>query len=128
MLKNNVEPITPKLLNNRTAHSVYIKHTQEKAAVLRDLVKHGLKRIKPSTSASGSQASGNTKKDKIQQTPSSTQKNKHSKLNVNSEIKCVKCNGCMLSDIHDLRVLDFINNVNACVKSKSVKKNSNRKV
>ncbi|GJZ73579.1 retrovirus-related pol polyprotein from transposon TNT 1-94 [Tanacetum coccineum] len=205
MLKNNVEPITPKLLNNRTAHSVYIKHTQEKAAVLRDLdlltniskicpsINNSSKKlvavtpknkdkrvrftepvtssgntntkttsssnlvsnkpmlsftgIKPSTSASGSQASGNTKKDKIQQTPSSTQKNKvkahprkvksslknkdcvvapkgtanvqHSKLNVNSEIKCVKCNGCMLSDIHDLRVLDFINNVNACVKSKS---------
>ncbi|GJS23985.1 retrovirus-related pol polyprotein from transposon TNT 1-94 [Tanacetum coccineum] len=64
--------------------------------------------------------SGNTKKDKIQQTPSSTQKNKveahprkvksslknkdcvvqpkgtahvqHSKLNANPELKCVKCN------------------------------------
>ncbi|GJY71220.1 hypothetical protein Tco_0474923 [Tanacetum coccineum] len=32
--------------------------------------------VKPSTSASGSQPLGNTKKDKIQQTPSSTQKNK----------------------------------------------------
>ncbi|GKE57795.1 hypothetical protein Tco_1496980 [Tanacetum coccineum] len=31
--------------------------------------------VKPSTSASGSQPSGNTNKDKIQQTPSSTQKN-----------------------------------------------------
>ncbi|GJU73310.1 hypothetical protein Tco_1264715 [Tanacetum coccineum] len=70
-------------------------------------------RVKPSTSASGSQPSGNTKKDKIQQTPSSTQKNKHSKLNANSELKCVKCNGCMLADNHDLCVLDFINNVNA---------------
>ncbi|GJY85211.1 hypothetical protein Tco_0499237 [Tanacetum coccineum] len=47
--KNNTEPITPKLLN---------------------------KRVKPSTSASGSQPSGNTKKDKIQQKQSSTQKNK----------------------------------------------------
>ncbi|GKC85320.1 hypothetical protein Tco_1141037 [Tanacetum coccineum] len=112
--------------------------------------------IKPSTNASGSQPSGNTKKDKIQQTPSSTQKNKveahprkvksslknkdcvvapkgtanvqHSKLNVNSKLKCVKCNGCMLSDNHDLCVLDFINNVNARVKSKSVKKSSKRKV
>ncbi|GJR65453.1 retrovirus-related pol polyprotein from transposon TNT 1-94 [Tanacetum coccineum] len=74
--------------------------------------------VKPSTSASGSQPSGNTKKDKIRQTPSSTQKNKveahprkiksslknkdcvvqhkgtahvqHSKINVNSELKCVK--------------------------------------
>ncbi|GJV00857.1 hypothetical protein Tco_1330127 [Tanacetum coccineum] len=113
-------------------------------------------RVKPSTSASGSQPSGNTKKDKIRQTPSSTQKNKveahprkvksslknkdcvvqpkgtayvqHSKLNANSELKCVKCNGCMLYDNHDLCVLDFINNVNARKKSKSVNKSSKRKV
>ncbi|GJW67101.1 hypothetical protein Tco_0121525 [Tanacetum coccineum] len=39
-----------------------------------------------------------------------------------------KCNGCMLSDNHDLCVLDFINNVNARAKSRSVKKNSKRKV
>ncbi|GJV01117.1 retrovirus-related pol polyprotein from transposon TNT 1-94 [Tanacetum coccineum] len=36
----NVEPITSKLLNKRTAHSAYIKHSQEEAAVLRDLVDH----------------------------------------------------------------------------------------
>ncbi|GJR07296.1 retrovirus-related pol polyprotein from transposon TNT 1-94 [Tanacetum coccineum] len=111
---------------------------------------------KPSTSDSGSQPSDKTKKDKIRQTPSSTQKNKveahprkvksslknkdcvvqpkgtahvqHSKLNANSELKCVKCNGCMLSDNHDLCVLDFINNVNARKQSKSVKKSSKRKV
>ncbi|GJY06006.1 retrovirus-related pol polyprotein from transposon TNT 1-94 [Tanacetum coccineum] len=239
MLKIDVEPITPKLLNKRTANSAYIKHTQEEAVVLKDLVEHvksnypldhslesacryakliqelltninktcpsinntgeklvvitpknkdkrvrfiepitssGNKitkivstsnlvsnkpmlsstRVKPSTSASGSQPSGNTKKDKIQQTPSSTQKNKveahhrkvtsslknkdcvvapkgtahvqHSKLNANSELKCVKCNCCMLSDNHDLCILDFINNVNARNKSKSVKKSSKRKV
>ncbi|GKE88961.1 hypothetical protein Tco_1566436 [Tanacetum coccineum] len=34
----------------------------------------------------------------------------------------------MLSDNHDLCVLDFINNVNARAKSRSVKKNSKRKV
>ncbi|GJX65856.1 retrovirus-related pol polyprotein from transposon TNT 1-94 [Tanacetum coccineum] len=239
MLKIDVEPITPKLLNKRTAHSAYIKHTQEEAVVLRDLVDHvkanypldhslesacryakliqelltnisktcpsinntdvklvvvtpknkdkrvrftepvtssgntntktssssnlvsnkpmlSSTGVKPSTSASGSQPSGNTKKDKIQQTPSSTQKNKveahprkvksslknkdcvvapkgtanvqHPKLNANSELKCVKCNGCMLFDNHDLCVLDFINNVNARVKSKSIKKSSKRKV
>ncbi|GKC44604.1 retrovirus-related pol polyprotein from transposon TNT 1-94, partial [Tanacetum coccineum] len=43
-------------------------------------------------------------------------------------LKCVKCNGCMLSDYHDLCVLDFINNVNARVKSKSIKKSSKKKV
>ncbi|GJV44231.1 hypothetical protein Tco_1428767 [Tanacetum coccineum] len=239
MLKIDVEPITPKLLNKKTAHSAYIKHTQEEATVLRDLVEqvkskypldHSLESacryakliqelltnisktcpsinntdgklvavtpknkdkrvrftvpvtssrntitktastsnlvsnkpmlsstgVKPSTSASGLQPSGKIKKDKIQQTPSSTHKNKveahprkvksslknkdcvvapkgttnvqHSKPNANSELKCVKCNGCMLSDNHDLCVLDFINNVNARVKSKSIKKSSKRKV
>ncbi|GKB76497.1 retrovirus-related pol polyprotein from transposon TNT 1-94, partial [Tanacetum coccineum] len=239
MLKIDVEPITPKLLNKKTAHSAYIKHTQEEATVLRDLVEHVKSKypldhslesacryakliqellthisktcpsvnntdgklvvvtpknkdkrvrftkpvtssgytitktastsnlvsnkpmssstgVKPSTSACGSQPSGNTKKDKNRQTPSSTQKNKveahprkvesslknkdcvvkpkgtaymqHSKLNANSELKCVKCNGCMLSDNHDLCVLDFINNVNARNKSKSVKQSSKRKV
>ncbi|GJX46346.1 retrovirus-related pol polyprotein from transposon TNT 1-94 [Tanacetum coccineum] len=40
MLTIDVEPITPKLLNKKTAHSTYIKHTQKEAAVLRDLVEH----------------------------------------------------------------------------------------
>ncbi|GKC90647.1 hypothetical protein Tco_1151296, partial [Tanacetum coccineum] len=85
--------------------------------------------VKPSTSACGSQPSGNTKKDKKQQTSSSTQKNKveaHPRK-VESSFKnkdyvvkpkgTAKCNGCMLSDNHDLCVLDFINNVNARNKS-----------
>ncbi|GJU61273.1 retrovirus-related pol polyprotein from transposon TNT 1-94 [Tanacetum coccineum] len=239
MLKIDVQPIAPGLLNNRTAHSEYLRHTQEEAAILREIVEQGKSQnplnnsldstckytkqiqelltiigqicpsinspsdklvavtlknkdkrvrftehvtssgntntktasssnlvsnkpmlsstgVKPSTSASGSQPSGNTKKDKIQQTPSSTQKNKvecphrtvksslknknsvvepkgtanvqHSKLNANFELLCVKCNGCMLSDNHDLCVLDFINDVNARDKSKFVKKSSKRKV
>nr|GEX47215.1 hypothetical protein [Tanacetum cinerariifolium] len=121
MLKIDVEPIAPRL-------------------------------VKPSTSASGSHRSGNTKKDKIQRPPSSTQKNKveddpstinsslknkncavepkgtaivqHSKLNANSKLICVKCNGCMLSDNNYLCVLNVINDVNALPKSKSVKKTS----
>ncbi|GKC14358.1 retrovirus-related pol polyprotein from transposon TNT 1-94, partial [Tanacetum coccineum] len=143
----NVLLITPKLLNKRTAHSAYIKHSQEEAAILRDLVDHikanypldpllesackytkliqemlskiskicpSINRVKLSTSASESQPSGNTKKDKIQQTQSRILEN--------------KCNGCMLSDNHDLCVLEFINNVNAHAKSRSVKKNSKREV
>nr|GEV23278.1 integrase, catalytic region, zinc finger, CCHC-type, peptidase aspartic, catalytic [Tanacetum cinerariifolium] len=239
MLKIDVEPIAPRLLNNGTAHSDYLRLTQEQAAILREVVEQGksqnplnnsldstckyTKRIqdlliiirqtcpsinnssdrlvavtlknkdkrvrftepitslenintqtdsssnlvsnkpalsftgvKPSTSASGSQPSGNTKKDKIQQPPSSTQKNKveahpktvksslknknyvvepkgttivqHSKLNANSELICVKFNGCMLSDNHVLCVLNVINDVNARTKSKYVKKTSKRKV
>ncbi|GJT26445.1 hypothetical protein Tco_0906720 [Tanacetum coccineum] len=52
----------------------------------------------------------------------------HSKLNANSELLCVKCNGCMLSDNHDLCVLNFINDVNARAKSKSVKITTTAKV
>nr|GFC51242.1 integrase, catalytic region, zinc finger, CCHC-type, peptidase aspartic, catalytic [Tanacetum cinerariifolium] len=52
----------------------------------------------------------------------------HSKLNANSKFICVKCNGCMLSDNHDLCVLNVINDVNAHSKSRSVKKTSKRKV
>nr|GEU39596.1 retrovirus-related Pol polyprotein from transposon TNT 1-94 [Tanacetum cinerariifolium] len=111
--------------------------------------------VKPSTSASESQSSDNTKKDKIQRPPSSTQKNKveahprtvksslknkncdvehkgttnvYSKHNANSKLICVKFNGCMLSDNHDLCVLNVVNDVNARHKSKSVKKTSKRKV
>ncbi|GKE38933.1 hypothetical protein Tco_1462338, partial [Tanacetum coccineum] len=105
IFKIDVEPITPKLLNKRTAHSAYIKHTQEEATVIRDLVEHvkskypldhsleSACRVKPSTSASGSQPSVNTKKDKNRQTPSCTQKNKVEDLprKVKSSLKNKDC-------------------------------------
>ncbi|GJV20073.1 retrovirus-related pol polyprotein from transposon TNT 1-94 [Tanacetum coccineum] len=147
MLKIDVEYLNPRLLNNRLAHSDYLKHTQEEAAILKEIVKQGKSQNPLNTSL---EYACNTKKDKILQTPSSTQKNKveahprkvksslknkdcvvepkdtapmqHFKLNENSKLKCVKCNGCMLSDNHDLCVLDFINNVNARAISKSIKK------
>ncbi|GJV91741.1 hypothetical protein Tco_1539554, partial [Tanacetum coccineum] len=168
MLKIDVEPITPKLLNKRTTHSAYIKHTQEEAAVLRDLVEHvkanypldhslefafrytkliqdlltNISKTCPSINNSGEKLVAVTPKNKDKRvrftelitssgntnTKTSSSSNLHSKLNANSELKCVKCNGCMLSDNHDLCVLDFINNVNARVKSKSIKKFSKRKV
>nr|GEV06343.1 hypothetical protein [Tanacetum cinerariifolium] len=108
------------------------------------------------TSASGSQPSGNTKKDKILQTQSGAKKNKleaylmnvrtslqnkksvvntkdiasvpNLKLNVKSDLQCATCNGCLFYDNHDSCALDFINFVNARVKSKSAKKPLNRKI
>ncbi|GJW22669.1 hypothetical protein Tco_0033291 [Tanacetum coccineum] len=121
-----------------------------------DKVKKDIEEIETINIELDHKPSDNTKKDKIQQTPSSTQKNKveahsrtvksslknkkcvvepkgtanvqHFKLNADSELICVKCNGCMLSNNHDLCVLNFINDVNARAKSKSVKKISKRKV
>ncbi|GKF21225.1 hypothetical protein Tco_0069863, partial [Tanacetum coccineum] len=157
MLKIDVETLNSKLLNNRSAHFDYLKHTQEEAVILREIVELGKSQhplnnsldsackytqqiqelliiigqtflsinnssdklvavtpknkdkrvrftepitssgntkttsssnlvsnkialsstgVRPSTSASGSQPSSNTKKNKIQQPSSSTLKNK----------------------------------------------------
>ncbi|GJT77125.1 hypothetical protein Tco_1043850 [Tanacetum coccineum] len=112
--------------------------------------------MKSSTSVSRSQPSGNTKKNRISQTTSSNKKNKvedhprsvkyslnkknhvsepvcnanvkHSILNVSSELICVKCNECMFDAIHDLCVLDYVNDVNVRSKSKFAKRSKKRKV
>nr|GEU66938.1 hypothetical protein [Tanacetum cinerariifolium] len=41
MLNVDVEPLNPRLLNNRSAHSDYLKYTQEEDAILRGIVKQG---------------------------------------------------------------------------------------
>nr|GEZ16329.1 integrase, catalytic region, zinc finger, CCHC-type, peptidase aspartic, catalytic [Tanacetum cinerariifolium] len=109
-------------------------------------------RVNLLSSASRSQPQGNTKKDRIRQTQSKAKKNKlartvrhslnnqksvvntkaissvpNSNLNINSDLKCATCNGCLFFNNHDLCVLEFINSVNARVKSKSAKKPMNRK-
>ncbi|GJT07160.1 hypothetical protein Tco_0841622 [Tanacetum coccineum] len=201
--KDNMEPITPKLLNKRTAHSSYIKHTQEEALVLRDidLLSHisrscpsinnfgpQLVKVTPrkkdkkvrfaesltstentktdstsnivsnkrvlhstgvrlSTSASGSQPSGNTRNDRIQQTPSSNSKNKveahprnvksslnkrngtvkvngsasvqNSKKQDNSDYVCINSDDCMSSD--NLCVSNSMNDVKFRAKPKKSK-------
>nr|GEX32969.1 retrovirus-related Pol polyprotein from transposon TNT 1-94 [Tanacetum cinerariifolium] len=87
-------------------------------------------RVNLLTSASGLQPQGNTKKDRIQQTQSRAKKNKledhpmtfrpslHNKESV-VNTKSISSDSC---------VLEFINSVNARVKSKSAKKPVNRKI
>ncbi|GJY78199.1 integrase, catalytic region, zinc finger, CCHC-type containing protein [Tanacetum coccineum] len=103
-----------------------------------------------STEASGSKPKSNTKKDWISQTSSSNKKKnivedqpriaksslnnvnhiskivgnenvKHSMLNANFELVCATCHEFMFDDIHDLCVSYYLNDVNAHVKSKSMK-------
>ncbi|GJY19785.1 hypothetical protein Tco_0392351 [Tanacetum coccineum] len=69
--------LAPKVKNNRKAHEYYLKHTMEQVAILRKLIQELLgyvrdtcldihkPRVNPSTSASGSKPSGNTKNDRI---------------------------------------------------------------
>nr|GEX68713.1 hypothetical protein [Tanacetum cinerariifolium] len=40
LLKVDVAPLAPKLRNNKTAHSDYLKHTQKETETLREIVKH----------------------------------------------------------------------------------------
>nr|GEX99408.1 integrase, catalytic region, zinc finger, CCHC-type, peptidase aspartic, catalytic [Tanacetum cinerariifolium] len=90
--KFDVAPLAPILCKNRTAHTDYIRHTQEEAATLREIVE------------------------------------RNSVSNVNSDLKCDSCNGCLFYDNHDACVVDYINSVNASLKSKSVKTPVKRKV
>ncbi|GJY89542.1 hypothetical protein Tco_0504738 [Tanacetum coccineum] len=207
MYKLDLEPLSPKLLKNREAHIDYLKHTQENADTLREIVKKATalrpldsdidfaftpiyknkkvrfteprtsssktqkqvdscktkdtnKTLLPSTgvisstSASGSKPPGNTKKNRISRPTSSNKKNKvedhlrsiksilnkknrvsepvcnvnvkHSILNVNSELICATCNECMFDAIHDLCVLDYLNDVNVRGKPKSIKSKKNK--
>nr|GEV11460.1 hypothetical protein [Tanacetum cinerariifolium] len=72
LLKIDVASLAPKLRNNRTTHTDYLRHTQEQTATLREIVK----RVNLLSSASGSQPQGNTKNDRIQRAPSKAKKNK----------------------------------------------------
>nr|GEZ55235.1 retrovirus-related Pol polyprotein from transposon TNT 1-94 [Tanacetum cinerariifolium] len=193
LLKIDVAPLAPKLRKNRTAHTNYIRHTQEEAATLRKIVeitpKNKIKQIRfteqitksgkttvttpPSanvdsntpvlsstgvtlvSSARGSMSQVNTKKNKIRRTQRKSKKNKiedhlrtvssslnkksvvdtkatssvtTSVSNVNSDLKCASCNGCLFSDNHDACVVAYINSVNASIKSKSVKTPVKRKL
>ncbi|GKC85972.1 hypothetical protein Tco_1141689 [Tanacetum coccineum] len=102
--------------------------------------------LKCSTSICRSQPTGNKKNGRISQKPSSNRKNKvdaqprkvnkknrakepicdvnvkHTMLNANSQLICVKCNQCMFDANHDVCFLDFLNNVIVRSKSKSAKK------
>nr|GEW12228.1 hypothetical protein [Tanacetum cinerariifolium] len=106
--------------------------------------------VSSSTKASGSKTRSNTRKDRISQTSSSNKKTnkeedqprigksslnntncvsrivcnanvKHKMLNANYELICATCHECVFDAIHDLCVSDYLNDVNARVKSKSVK-------
>nr|GEU80189.1 hypothetical protein [Tanacetum cinerariifolium] len=106
-------------------------------------------------SASGSKSQDNTKNDRIQRTSRKAKKNKlkehirtvrpslnkksaidtkatsyvtNSRSNVNFDLKCASCNGCLFFDNHDACVVAYINSVNASIKSKSVKKPVNRRI
>nr|GEU91293.1 copia protein [Tanacetum cinerariifolium] len=147
LLKIDVASLAPKLRNNRTAHYDYLKHTQEEIATLREIVENARFLNPLNTSLDYAckiqQTQSRAKTNKLEAYPrnvrTSLQNKKsivnmkdiasvpNSKLNVNSDLQCAMCNGFLFSDNHDSCVLEFINSVNARVKSKFTKKPLNRK-
>ncbi|GKA60061.1 hypothetical protein Tco_0759374 [Tanacetum coccineum] len=103
--------------------------------------------LKCSTSNCGSNPRGNKNNDRISQTPSRNIQNKveaqprkvnkknsviepihdvdvkHSLLNANSEPICATCKKSMFDCVHDMCLLDFVENVNS--RAKSAKKHKN---
>nr|GEX34900.1 retrovirus-related Pol polyprotein from transposon TNT 1-94 [Tanacetum cinerariifolium] len=115
LLKVDVTPLAPKLRKNRTAHTDYIRHTQEEAATFREIIESErlLHLLNTSLDYAYSKATSSVT---------------NFVLNVNSDLKCASCNGCLFSDNHDACVVAYINSVNASIKSKSVKTPVKRKV
>ncbi|GJU50128.1 retrovirus-related pol polyprotein from transposon TNT 1-94 [Tanacetum coccineum] len=152
-LKNDLRKLKGKdiVKNNREAHEYYLKHTMEQAAILRELIQELLGYVRdtcpdiykpsnipkvtnrpilsstgvnPSTSASGSKPSGNTKNDRILRTPSSNEKNKHPVKG--AKALCFVCNECLFDANHAMCLIDHVNSMNVRAKSAS-KKNKKRK-
>ncbi|GJY54739.1 retrovirus-related pol polyprotein from transposon TNT 1-94 [Tanacetum coccineum] len=123
MFKLDLEPLSPKeVLVYVITTCPSLTKPSEKLIAITPLNKNKKVRMKSSTSTSRSQPSGNTKNNRILRTTNV----KHSMLNVNSEIICATCNGCMFDAIHDSCVLDFVIDVNVRSKSKSSKSCKNK--
>nr|GEV65159.1 DNA-directed DNA polymerase [Tanacetum cinerariifolium] len=152
LLKIDVTLLAPKLRKNRTTHTDYIRHTQEEAATLREIVQSG-RLLNPLNTSLDYEY--NTKNDRIRRTPRKAKKTKledhlrpvrpslnkksvvdtkatsyvtNSMSNVYFDLKCASCNGCLFFDNHDACVVAYINSVNASIKSKSVTKPVKRKI
>ncbi|GJS29025.1 retrovirus-related pol polyprotein from transposon TNT 1-94 [Tanacetum coccineum] len=177
MFKLDLEPLAPRLLQNREIQIEYLKYTREQADIHRGLVeqvkaKQPLDKeldfalessktsdsntpvlsstgLKCSTSKYISKRTGNKKNDRISRTPSRSMKNKveaqprkvnkknsvvepirdvdvkHSLLNANLEPISTTCNKSMFDGVHDMCLLDFVENVNSRAKSSKKHKKQN---
>ncbi|GJX08579.1 hypothetical protein Tco_0196511 [Tanacetum coccineum] len=176
MFKLDLEPLAPRLLQNREAHINYLKYTQEQADILQGIVKQDTcpnaiklneKKVDSSTTSDSNthvlsptglkcstsnyelNPTGNKKNDRISRTPSRNMKNKveaqprkvnkknsvvepirdvnvkHSLLNANSKPICATCKKSMFDGVHDMCLLDFVENVKSRAKSAKKHKTQN---
>ncbi|GJS29170.1 retrovirus-related pol polyprotein from transposon TNT 1-94 [Tanacetum coccineum] len=140
--KLDLPPLSPCIKNNMDAHEllVYVsatcpssKHVSNKLVVVTPMNRTRKVRLSQTSSS-------NKKKNKVEDQPRIAKSSlnnvnrvskpvynanvKHSVLKAKSKLICATCHECMFDVIHDLRVRDYLNDVNARVKSKSVKSRS----
>nr|GEU35439.1 integrase, catalytic region, zinc finger, CCHC-type, peptidase aspartic, catalytic [Tanacetum cinerariifolium] len=98
LFKLDLEPLAPRLLKNRETHIDYLKYTQEKADILREIVE---------------QAKAKQPLDNVLDFVS------------NSELICATCKKSMFDDVHDMCLFDFVENMNSRAKSAKKHKKQN---
>ncbi|GJR63934.1 retrovirus-related pol polyprotein from transposon TNT 1-94 [Tanacetum coccineum] len=154
MFKINIEPISPRLKNNKDVHEVYIEKTIEYTDTLCGFVERARTRYpsEPLLESAcmftkhvyellvyASQTCPNSpkpseklvavtsfNKDKRVRFAEPYAIRKHSVRNAKFESICAICNKCLFDANHDICLLDFVNDVNVRSKSKS-KRNKKRK-
>ncbi|GJX83558.1 hypothetical protein Tco_0333039 [Tanacetum coccineum] len=149
IFKLDLEPLAHKLLPNREAHIDYFKYTQEQADILRgiellvyvrdtcpnaiNLSATKVESLKtsdsntPVLSSTGLKCSTSKKVNKKNRVvePICDVDVKHSLLNANSEPICATCKKSMFDSVHDMCLLDFVENVNSRAKSAKKHKKQN---
>nr|GEX55286.1 integrase, catalytic region, zinc finger, CCHC-type, peptidase aspartic, catalytic [Tanacetum cinerariifolium] len=123
LLKIDVTPLAPKLRKNRTAHTDHIRHTQEEAATLREIVESE-RLLNPLNTSLDYAFSRQYKEDHLRPVRPSLNKKSvldikstssitNSMSNVNYDLKCASRNGFLFFDNHAACVVTYINYVNA---------------
>ncbi|GJR31477.1 hypothetical protein Tco_1107709 [Tanacetum coccineum] len=112
MFKLDIEPISPRLKNNRDAHEVYIEKTIEYTDTLRGFVER---------------ARTQNPSEPLLESACIIALVKHSVRNAKFESICAVCNKCLFDANHDMCIIDYVNDVNLRSKSK-LKRNQIRKV
>ncbi|GJR76298.1 retrovirus-related pol polyprotein from transposon TNT 1-94 [Tanacetum coccineum] len=140
MFKLDLEPLAPRLLQNREAHIDYLKYTPEQVDIIQEIELLVYVRdtcpnaIKLSAKKVAVTPKNNVKKVRIE--VKVNKKNrvvepihdvdvKYSLVNANSKLICATCKKSMFDGIHDMCLLDFVKNVNSRAKSAKKHKNQN---
>nr|GFA63826.1 integrase, catalytic region, zinc finger, CCHC-type, peptidase aspartic, catalytic [Tanacetum cinerariifolium] len=130
----DVEPVVPRLKNNRDAHLDYLRHLKESVETIRDIVKEAKvhknhvkpNRISPAKGVNKLSVEDQPRTNKSHLRTSnrmdSSSRLKRTVINLNSDSICQTCNKCLTSSNHDMCVVPCLQSV---VATPSIRYNCN---